>query len=106
MHCDHEKQFFAQMGASHILNLAEDSVSSSKSVVTTTVVRPNSINMLWQLPQFFVITVGEVLFSVTGLEFSYSQAAPTMKSVLQVIFISLIYKHFKVRIFKSLSILF
>lgn len=78
------------MGASHILNLAEDSVSSSKSVITTTVVRPNSINMLWQLPQFFVITVGEVLFSVTGLEFSYSQAAPTMKSVLQVIFISLI----------------
>lgn len=84
LHCDYEKKFFAQMGAAHILNLVEDSRSNSYTVVTTTVVRPNSINMLWQLPQFFVITVGEVLFSVTGLEFSYSQAAPTMKSVLQV----------------------
>lgn len=53
----------------------------------TVVVRPNSVNMLWQLPQFIVITIGEVLFSVTGLEFSYSQAAPTMRSVLQVIVI-------------------
>lgn len=52
----------------------------------TVVVRPNSVNMLWQMPQFTVITIGEVLFSVTGLEFSYSQAAPTMRSVLQVIF--------------------
>lgn len=75
------------MGAAHILNLAEDSRSSLRNVVTTQVVRPNSINMLWQLPQFFVITLGEVLFSVTGLEFSYSQAAPTMKSVLQVIYL-------------------
>jgi hypothetical protein len=44
-------------------------------------VRPNSVNILWQLPQLFVMTVGEILFSVTGLEFSYSQAAPSMKSV-------------------------
>lgn len=73
------------MGAAHILNLEEDVSNSDAEVASTIqVVRPNSINMLWQLPQFFVITLGEVLFSVTGLEFSYSQAAPTMKSVLQV----------------------
>ena len=87
LYCDYEKRFFAQMGAAHILNLAEDRRSSAKDVVTTLVVRPNSINMLWQLPQFFVITLGEVLFSVTGLEFSYSQAAPTMKSVLQALWL-------------------
>merc|ERR1711874_533492 len=43
----------------------------------------NSIHMLWLIPQYFVITVGEIMFSVTGLEFSYSQAPESMKSVLQ-----------------------
>ena len=33
----------------------------------------NSIHMLWLLPQYFVITVGEIMLSITGLEFSYSQ---------------------------------
>jgi hypothetical protein len=33
----------------------------------------NSIHMLWLIPQFFVITMGEIMFSITGLEFSYSQ---------------------------------
>ena len=50
-------------------------------------VQENSVNVLWQLPQFFVITLGEVLFSVTGLEFSYSQASPNMKSVLQAMWL-------------------
>uniref|UniRef100_T1GBT6 Major facilitator superfamily (MFS) profile domain-containing protein n=1 Tax=Megaselia scalaris TaxID=36166 RepID=T1GBT6_MEGSC len=39
--------------------------------------------MLWQLPQYIVITAGEVMFSVTGLEFSFTQAPASMKSVLQ-----------------------
>lgn len=34
---------------------------------------PNSLSMAWQIPQYFLMTVGEVVFSVTGLEFSYSQ---------------------------------
>lgn len=29
--------------------------------------------MLWQIPQYVTITAGEVLFSITGLEFAYSQ---------------------------------
>ena len=33
----------------------------------------NTIHMLWLLPQYFVITVGEIMLSITGLEFSYSQ---------------------------------
>ncbi|XP_075905424.1 solute carrier family 15 member 1b [Nelusetta ayraudi] len=44
---------------------------------------PNSLSMAWQIPQYFLMTVGEVVFSVTGLEFSYSQAPSNMKSVLQ-----------------------
>nr|XP_017091383.2 peptide transporter family 1-like [Drosophila bipectinata] len=44
---------------------------------------PNSMSMLWLVPQYVVMTLGEVMFSVTGLEFSYSQSPPSMKSVLQ-----------------------
>jgi POT family proton-dependent oligopeptide transporter len=37
---------------------------------------------LWQLPQYVLLTVGEVLVSVTGLEFSYTQAPKTMRSTI------------------------
>ncbi|MCP9259635.1 Solute carrier family 15 member [Dirofilaria immitis] len=39
----------------------------------------------------FVITIGEVLLSVTGLEFSYSQASSNMKSVLQAIWLMTVF---------------
>ncbi|XP_056012764.1 solute carrier family 15 member 2-like isoform X2 [Ostrea edulis] len=43
----------------------------------------NSVSMVWMVPQYVVVTVGEVLFSITGLAFAYSQAPVTMKSVVQ-----------------------
>ncbi|NXH26130.1 S15A1 protein, partial [Myiagra hebetior] len=46
-------------------------------------IAPNTVHMAWQIPQYFLLTCGEVVFSVTGLEFSYSQAPSNMKSVLQ-----------------------
>ncbi|XP_037725510.1 peptide transporter family 1 isoform X2 [Drosophila subpulchrella] len=47
------------------------------------VTEANSMNILWLVPQYVIMTLGEVMFSVTGLEFSYAQAPPSMKSVLQ-----------------------
>ncbi|NWS49885.1 S15A1 protein, partial [Probosciger aterrimus] len=46
-------------------------------------IAPNTVHMAWQIPQYFIITCAEVVFSVTGLEFSYSQAPSNMKAVLQ-----------------------
>lgn len=43
--------------------------------------------MLWQLPQYFIITIGEIMFSITGLEFSYAEAPASMKSVLTAAFL-------------------
>lgn len=43
----------------------------------------NDVNLFWMVPQYFIITLGEVFLSVTGLEFAYSQAPQSMKSVLQ-----------------------
>uniref|UniRef100_A0A3P8UB13 Solute carrier family 15 member 1 n=1 Tax=Amphiprion percula TaxID=161767 RepID=A0A3P8UB13_AMPPE len=54
-----------------------------KSITPIQDIQPNSVSMALQIPQYFFITAGEVMFSVTGLEFSYSQAPSNMKAVLQ-----------------------
>jgi POT family proton-dependent oligopeptide transporter len=41
------------------------------------------ISVVWQVLPYVVLTVGEILVSVTGLEFAYTQAPLTMKSVIQ-----------------------
>uniref|UniRef100_A0A3B3U538 Solute carrier family 15 member 2 n=1 Tax=Poecilia latipinna TaxID=48699 RepID=A0A3B3U538_9TELE len=46
-------------------------------------VKANNVHIAWQIPQYALLTAGEVMFSITGLEFSYSQAPNSMKSVLQ-----------------------
>ncbi|XP_029023368.1 solute carrier family 15 member 1b [Betta splendens] len=54
-----------------------------QSIIAGMDMEPNSFHMAWQIPQYFLMTSGEVVFSVTGLEFSYSQAPSNMKAVLQ-----------------------
>ncbi|XP_011172407.2 solute carrier family 15 member 1 isoform X2 [Solenopsis invicta] len=49
---------------------------------TITVTPPNSLHMAWMLPQYIIITMAEVMFSVTGLQFAFTQAPLSMKSIL------------------------
>ena len=48
-------------------------------------VSPKSISMLWQIPQYVTITAGEVLFSITGLEFAYSQVSASRVQSLWIL---------------------
>jgi len=41
-----------------------------------------NIHVGWQLVAFVIVTFAEVMVSVTGLEFAYSQAPKRMKSVV------------------------
>ena len=45
-----------------------------------------SPSVLWQILGFAIITAGEVMVSITALEFSYTQAPHTMKSIIMAIF--------------------
>ncbi|KIH68941.1 hypothetical protein ANCDUO_00715 [Ancylostoma duodenale] len=51
------------------------------------VVQSNSVSILWQIPQIVIITAAEILFSITGYEFAYSQSAPSMKALVQALWL-------------------
>ncbi len=44
-------------------------------------------NIRWQLLAYVIITAAEVMVSITGLEFSYTQAPPQMKSFVMSLFL-------------------
>ncbi|KAK2840110.1 hypothetical protein Q5P01_013850 [Channa striata] len=68
-------------GASYTVVLTEESGKFVPHKMED--VKANNVHIAWQIPQYVLITAGEVMFSITGLEFSYSQAPANMKSVLQ-----------------------
>ncbi len=39
-------------------------------------------NVIWQILAYTILTAGEILISITGLEYAYTQAPKTMKSVI------------------------
>uniref|UniRef100_A0A0M3ILX0 PKD_channel domain-containing protein n=1 Tax=Ascaris lumbricoides TaxID=6252 RepID=A0A0M3ILX0_ASCLU len=45
-----------------------------------TVVPANDVSILWQVPQYIIITAAEILISITGLEFAYSQVGIALRS--------------------------
>ncbi|EGC34259.1 hypothetical protein DICPUDRAFT_98288 [Dictyostelium purpureum] len=43
---------------------------------------PNSVHIAYQIPQNLILTWGEILLSITGLEFAYANSPRSMKSVV------------------------
>ncbi|XP_020841570.1 solute carrier family 15 member 2-like [Phascolarctos cinereus] len=69
-------------GAAYVIAITNSSDQGLQAWKTEDI-SPNQMSIAWQLPQYIMITAAEVMFSVTGLEFSYAQAPLSMKSVLQ-----------------------
>ncbi|XP_072033904.1 solute carrier family 15 member 2-like isoform X2 [Amphiura filiformis] len=78
-------QFETEQGGIYrlLLQPTNDPNSQEMTLKYHTEVEPNRVSMFWQIPQYIIITAGEILFSITGLEFSYSQAPASMKSCVQ-----------------------
>jgi proton-dependent oligopeptide transporter, POT family len=45
------------------------------------------VNLWWQILAYAVLTAAEILVSITGLEYSYKQAPPVMKSFIMSLFL-------------------
>ena len=37
------------------------------------ITQPNSLSMLWQLPQYVIITAAEIMLSITVLSFAFAE---------------------------------
>uniref|UniRef100_A0A7S1KQ55 Uncharacterized protein n=1 Tax=Percolomonas cosmopolitus TaxID=63605 RepID=A0A7S1KQ55_9EUKA len=48
---------------------------------------PGKIHVIAQLPQYITLGMGEILVSVTALEFAYQQAPPRMKSLMSAFYL-------------------
>uniref|UniRef100_A0A8D8BXW3 Oligopeptide transporter 1 n=2 Tax=Culex pipiens TaxID=7175 RepID=A0A8D8BXW3_CULPI len=75
------KEYTLRLGGVYAIIVGEEGNDYWTEAIVVT--EPNSVNMLWLVPQYVVMTLGEVMFSITGLEFSFTQAPESMKSVLQ-----------------------
>ncbi|CAM4754923.1 unnamed protein product [Rotaria magnacalcarata] len=47
----------------------------------------NDITVAWQIPAYFFIAISEIFASVTGLEYAFIQAPPSMKSIVMSLFL-------------------
>ena len=47
----------------------------------------HSINVLWQLPAYLLLSAGEVMTSITALEFAYTQAPKHLKAIVQALYL-------------------
>jgi proton-dependent oligopeptide transporter, POT family len=69
----------ARMGVGMFLTLASFLIMAAIQAVIDGGGRPH---VFWQVIPILVLTVGEVMISVTGLEFAFTQAPRTMKSTV------------------------
>lgn len=51
-------------------------------IVQFAIDRGEPVSILWQLPQYVTMALGEVMFSVIGLEFSFTHAPKSMKTII------------------------
>lgn len=47
----------------------------------------NKLNVGWQMPAYALLTLAEVMASITALEFAYTQAPRSMKSIVQALYL-------------------
>ncbi len=54
----------------------------SVGIIEEFLLRGIELNVMWQIIPYLILTLSEVFVSITGLEFAYTQAPKSMKSIL------------------------
>ena len=65
-------------------SLAEEEGGQYK-VTAVEIDEPNSVSIFLQVPMYVIITAGEIMFSITGLEFAYSQVSSETSLAISVL---------------------
>ena len=47
----------------------------------------NNITVAWQIPSYFIIAISEIFTIITGLEYAYTQAPASLKSIIMSFFL-------------------
>ncbi|KAL0280097.1 UNVERIFIED_CONTAM: hypothetical protein PYX00_001487 [Menopon gallinae] len=76
----YEREIILELGGVYSLVLREYNaeITFGKLYAMTP---PNTIHMFWIIPQYIFLSVAEVMFAISGLEFSFTQAPKSMKTV-------------------------
>jgi len=85
--------FEAKPGEKVILKALEEGEAAPEiTVETIDWVSPSErVTMWWQVFAFFIITIAEILISVTGLELAFVAAPPSMKGFVTAMFLSTVF---------------
>lgn len=78
-------KFYLASGGRYTILLYKNEENGQLDYVLLTDLYPNGIHLAWQLFQIFVMAIGEILFSISGIAFAFSQAPATMKSACQAL---------------------
>ncbi len=73
-----------KMGIGFVLTAASFAVAA---LIAQSLQAGDKPHILWQMPAYFLLTAGEVMIYLTGLEFSYTQAPPAMKSFVMSLYL-------------------
>lgn len=77
-----------RMGGVYVLTLTgTDTTYKTIASNVHTIAPDNTVSILWQLPACVVITLSEILFSISGLELAYKEASKELKSVVSAIWL-------------------
>merc|ERR1712049_84251 len=73
-----------EFGANYVFLYLEHGGDLEPELLVHSITPSNEVHMFWIIPQYFVMTCGEVMFSITGLEFAFSQVSSEECSFLLV----------------------
>lgn len=64
------------------VNLVDASDSDRYKSKRITVTKPNNVHILWMIPQYVLAVSGEIMFTISGNQFAYTQAPVLIKSCI------------------------